>query len=197
MKIGAVVLAAGKAGRFGSPKQLLEIGGETLVDRACRIAGEAGFHPVLRVLGGHAEEIRRRPCPEGVETLVHPGWEDGMGSSLAAGVARLAELSPDLGAVVVMLADQPSVTPGLLAEMRSRLGHGKPVLCGYGGTTGPPAMFPARFFGELMALSGDRGAKSVAGPEPVLVPFPGGRWDLDTPDEWSRFMDSGDASRSR
>jgi CTP:molybdopterin cytidylyltransferase MocA len=42
MRIGAVILAAGKASRFASPKQLLEIDGETLIDRACRTALEAG-----------------------------------------------------------------------------------------------------------------------------------------------------------
>jgi molybdenum cofactor cytidylyltransferase len=188
MKIGAVVLAAGKAS-FGSPKQLLEIAGETLIDRACHTALEAGCDPVLRVLGAHAEAILERPCPGHVGTLVHARWEDGMGSSLAAGVGDLLERTPDLEAVVVMLADQPMVTTGLLEEMRARLSETGIVLCDHGEATGPPALFVRQHFGELMALRGDRGAKAVAANHhAVLVEFPDAAWDIDSPEAWERFQ---------
>ena len=191
MKIGAVVLAAGKASRFGSPKQLLEIGGETLIDRACRTAIEAGCDPVLRVLGAHAEEILARPCSRRVETLVHAGWEEGMGSSLAAGVSNLLGREPELEAVVVMLADQPMVTMGLLEEMRSRLSEASVVLCDHGDATGPPALFGWQHFGELMELRGDRGAKAVAANHhAVLVAFEDAAWDIDSPEAWERFLES-------
>lgn len=196
MKIGAVILAAGKASRFGAPKQLLTLDGETLLDRACRVAIEAGCNPVLRVLGGHADEILRRSCPGGVETWVHPGWQCGMGSSLAAGITHLLELAPELDAAVVLLADQPAVTPELIGELKNLLQTGQPVLCDYGGVTGPPAMFPRTHFMELTACAGDRGAKAAAGPNPALVSFPDGRWDLDTPGDWERFKGYGGASLS-
>lgn len=189
MKTGAVVLAAGRASRFGAAKQLLEIGGESLVDRACRIAMEAGCHPVMRVLGAHAEEILDRPCPDGIETLVHAAWQEGMGSSLAAGVAALQVLSPDLDAVLVLLADQPMVTAELLGRMRHRLSDAGIVLCDHGEATGPPALFAKRHFGELAALTGDRGAKAVAANHPaVLVPFPDAAWDIDSPEAWERYL---------
>ncbi|MCW1926369.1 nucleotidyltransferase family protein [Luteolibacter arcticus] len=189
MKIGAVILAAGKASRFGAPKQLLEIEGESLIDRACRTALEAGCEPVLRVLGAHAEAILERPCPEGVETLVHPGWEEGMGSSLAAGVKRLLELSPDLEAVLVMLADQPMVSADLLEEMKGGLCAATIVMCDHGEATGPPALFSKLHFEELMALHGDRGAKAVAADHrTALVAFGDAVWDIDSPEAWERFL---------
>jgi molybdenum cofactor cytidylyltransferase len=191
MKIGAVVLAAGKASRFGSPKQRLEIEGVTLIDRACRTALEAGCDPVLRVLGAHAETILERRCPTGVETLVHAGWEEGMGSSLDAGVSNLLGREPELEAVVVMLADQPMVTMGLLEEMRSRLSEASVVLCDHGAATGPPALFGWQHFGKLMELRGDRGAKSVAANHhAVLVAFEDAAWDIDSPEAWERFLES-------
>jgi molybdenum cofactor cytidylyltransferase len=189
MRIGAVVLAAGKASRFGAPKQLLEIEGETLIDRACRTALEAGCDPVLRVLGAHAEAILERPCPGHVDTLVHAGWEEGMGSSLAAGVSDLLGRAPELDAVFVMLADQPMVTAGLLEEMRSRLSEASVVLCDHGDATGPPALFGWPHFAELMALRGDRGAKAVAANhQAVLVAFADAAWDIDSPETWERFL---------
>jgi len=189
MKMGAVVLAAGQASRFGAPKQLLEIGGETLIDRACRTAREAGCEPVLRVLGAHAEAILERPCPAHVGTLVHAGWEEGMGSSLAAGVSDLLERAPELEAVLVLLADQPLVTVALLDEMRGRLPESGIVLCDHGEATGPPALFGRQHFGELVKLHGDRGAKSVAANHhAVLVAFPDAAWDIDSPEAWGRFL---------
>ena len=192
MKTGAVVLAAGKASRFGSPKQLLEFREETLIDRACRTAREAGCDPVLRVLGAHADAIRARPYPEGAEgvaTLVHDGWEEGMGSSLAAGVSRLLESCPDLEALFVLLADQPLATAGLLDEMRATLGSGTIVWCDHGETMGPPARFTREHCEELSALQGDRGAKAViARHDAAIVPFPDGAWDIDSPEAWERFL---------
>lgn len=184
MRIGAVILAAGKASRFGSPKQLLEINGETLVDRACRTAVEAGCHPVLRLLGAHAEKILEHHCPAGVETFVHAGWEAGMGSSLAAGVSRLLELCPELDAVFVLLADQPMTTAGLLATMADELQTASVVWC-----NGPPALFARKHFEELLDLQGDRGAKAVAANhDAVAVHFPEAAWDIDSPEAWEQFL---------
>lgn len=189
MRIGAVVLAAGKASRFGSPKQLLEIRGESLIDRACRTALEAGCQPVLRVLGAHAETILKRLCPAGVETLIHGAWEKGMGGSLAAGVSHLLALRPDLDAVFVLLADQPMTTVALLKTMEAELQTAAIVWCGHSNAKGPPALFAQKHFGELMSLQGDRGARAVAvNHQAAVVPFSEAAWDIDSPEAWEKFL---------
>lgn len=195
MRTGALILAAGKANRFGSPKQLLEIHGETLIDRACRTALEAGCQPVLRLLGAHAEMIREHPCPAGVETFVHTGWEKGMGSSLAAGVSRLQELCPELDAVIVMLADQPAITTETLGRLMERFEKSDStiILCGHKDTLGPPALFAARHFGELTGLDGDEGGKAVIRKHHdtlASVPSPEADWDIDDENAWQRFRHS-------
>lgn len=189
MKVGAVVLAAGKGSRFGSPKQLLEMDGETLLDRACRTALEAGCDPVVRILGAHADLILERRCPEGVETLIYADWEKGMGSSLAAGLSHLLALCPELEAVFVLLPDQPSVTAELLETMKSGLPRASVVWCGHRNVTGPPALFAREHFKELLSLDGDRGAKAVAARhQAAVMPFPEAVWDIDSPETWERFL---------
>lgn len=184
MRTGAIVLAAGKASRFGSPKQLLQIDGETLIDRACRTASEAGYNPVLRLLGAHAENIEARPCPTGIETFVHTGWAEGMGSSLAAGVSHLLELCPELDAVFVLLADQPMITASLLKSMETELRTASVVWC-----HGPPALFARKHFEALQSLQGDRGAKAIVGNhQAAVLPFPGAVWDIDSPEVWEKFL---------
>lgn len=191
MKAGALILAAGGGTRFGGTKQLLEIEGETLIDRACKTALAAGCEPVLRVLGARADEILARPELQGVATLVHDHWQDGMGSSLAAGICRLLEIEPECDAVFILLADQPLVSPGLLETMLPLLEeHFSMVICDYGGSSGPPAVFKWPHFPELMELTGDRGAKSLAARHPGSVawhPFPGGVCDIDSKEAWEEF----------
>ncbi|WP_367875361.1 NTP transferase domain-containing protein [Luteolibacter sp. Populi] len=188
-------MAAGRASRFGAAKQLLEWQGLTLLDRACLTALDARCDPVLRVLGGHASEVLERPCPERIETLVHESWQEGMGSSLAAGVSRLAELAPDLDALFVLLPDQPLVTTELLGSLAAGLEEGKIsiVLCDHGKTLGPPSLFRRCHFAELVLLRGDQGAKVLAARFPdavTTIDFPGGALDIDTPEAWERFTGS-------
>ena len=195
MNTGAIILAAGQASRFGSPKQLLEWEGRSLLDRACLTALEAGCRPVLRVLGAHSDKVLQTSYLDGVETLVHSRWQEGMGSSLAAGVTRLLELAPDLDSLFILLPDQPLVTPELLRRYHQEKGTKKTpvILCDHGTATGPPAFFDRGHFPALMALHGDQGAKSIAArhPESLLtIPFPDAAWDLDTPEAWDRFIRS-------
>ena len=188
MITGAVILAAGSATRFGGRKQLLEIHGETLIDRACRTALAAACTPVLRVLGADADEILRRPELPDVHTLVYQNWSDGMGSSLAAGVCELLKLEPKCEAIFILLADQPLVSPDLLRQMRGLLNSRfSMLLCDYGGSSGPPALFKHPHFSELTKLTGDRGAKMLAANHPDAVawlPFPGGMCDIDSKESW-------------
>lgn len=192
MRVGAIILAAGQATRFGAAKQLLEIDGQTLIDRICRVADNAGCDPVLRVLGSRAAEILENPEIPGVETLVHEKWDAGMGSSLAAGTRRLMEIASGCDAVFILLADQPLVSAELLQRMRARWETGSPmILCDYGESTGPPALFDKRYFPQLMELQGDRGAKALAANDPgalSLIAFPDGAWDIDSPERWEKFL---------
>ncbi len=188
----ALVLAAGASSRFGTPKQLLELRGETLLDRACRIALEAACSPVLRVLGAHADEIASRAAPAGVATVVHADWQRGIGSSLAAGLRGLLGFS-DPAAVFILLPDQPRIEPALLWRMRNELARPgvSIVLCGDGEMSGPPALFAPEHFRELMDLDGDRGAKKIAARHPervAILDAPDRLMDIDTPDAWARFL---------
>lgn len=163
----------------------------SLLDRACHTALAAGCQTVLRVLGGHAAEILSRPCPAGVETLVHPRWEEGMGSALAAGMTHLLDRAPDLDAIFILLPDQPLVATVLLDSMVQLLREPiSIVLCDHGQATGPPALFHRCHFPALASLQGDQGAKAIAAKHPsalATLACPEGALDIDTPEAWERF----------
>jgi molybdenum cofactor cytidylyltransferase len=134
-----------------------------------------------------------------VESFIHPAWEDGMGSSLAAGMKVLLESFPDLDGVFVLLSDQPMISVGLLESMAGKIREPgiSIILTDHGDATGPPSLFASRHFAELAALQGDQGAKAVAGKHAGAVakqPFPEGTWDIDSPEVWERFTRSRAAS---
>jgi molybdenum cofactor cytidylyltransferase len=186
--VAAVLVAAGGSRRFGTPKQLHRIGGRTLVRRSAETAWAAGFRPLVVVLGAFADEIA--PELENVEcsVVVNAGWEEGMGSSIRAGIARVREVAPACAAALILLGDQPAVSEPLLRTLaeRFRLGPEPAVACRYGGVLGPPAIFSASLFGALEALGGDEGARSLlrSGLVPAAeIDFPAGALDIDTTED--------------
>ncbi len=187
-EIGAIILAAGAAARWGgaTPKPLAEWRGETLVDRVARIAREAGWSPVVRVLGAHAEAILARPVEAGVSSVVHAEWATGMGGSIARGVEALLALRADLAAVGVLPVDQPLIEAADLRALANGLASsGRSIArCDYGnGEGGPPTIFLRAHFDALRALRGDEGAKPVvraAGAGEVYrLRLEAARWDVD------------------
>jgi CTP:molybdopterin cytidylyltransferase MocA len=155
-KIAAVVLAAGASRRLGRPKQEIVLGGETLVQRAVRVAMEAGLSPVIVVVNPEcrfAGPLRERGCM----MVVNDQAAEGMASSIRSG-AGVAQQVASAGAVV-MTCDQVALRAehlrALCAEPGSVAGSG------YGGKVGIPAYFPAASFAGLMELRGDVGAREL------------------------------------
>jgi len=178
--IPALILAAGSGRRMGGPKALLILDGETLLQRAARIALAAGCAPVIAVVG----DWDPGALDPSVRVVLNTEAAEGMASSIRAGIAALPGSAT---AVLVLAIDQPAVDAPLLRQLlllhAAQVGA-VPVACAYGGSLGIPAIVPARFFPELLALEGDRGAKPILLRENApTIPFPEGAWDLDTPED--------------
>jgi molybdenum cofactor cytidylyltransferase len=189
---GVVVLAAGASSRLGSPKQLVTLGGRTLLRRAVETAVATGLGPVVVVLGAAAD--RCRPEVEGLDVAVveNAEWPSGMASSVRAGLAGVAAAAPDADAVLLTLCDQPFVTAELLSRLVSvrRETSASVVACEYAGALGVPALFGRELFGELAALEGESGARRVVARHAASarsVPFPEGAVDVDTPRDVERL----------
>lgn len=180
-----LVLAAGAARRFGSPKQLVRINGEPLlhraVSRACEMAGGA----VTVVLGARAAELTPLLKHSPASVVVNRQWEEGLASSLRAGVAQLP---PGTEAVMITLADQAAITTHDLRRLVAGWRRQPELLvaASYEGGLGVPAIFPASCFGDLLALRGDEGARLVLrrmSDRCVRIPMPNASIDIDTPED--------------
>ena len=184
-RIAAVILAAGASQRLGQPKQLIQVGGESLLRRTARFAVQAGCAPVWVVLGFAAEQMRPELQGLPVQALTNAHWSQGMASSLRSGVSA-AQVSAD--AVLLLVCDQVRLSADHLSALVShhRGGTGAITASEYGGTLGVPAIFSARLFSELLQIEGDRGAREVIDRHPAdaqALSWPDGALDLDGPEQ--------------
>lgn len=184
-----IVLAAGGSRRFGGPKLLARIRGETLLQRAMRAALGARPAGCVVVLGARAHMLKRRLHAWPVRVVFNRRWRSGLASSIRAGIAALPREAP---AALLLLADQVGVGPAEL-ELLMAAGRRAPraiVASRWGAVTGPPALFPRREFADLKRLRGDSGArKLLTDPRQrvVVVELPGAASDVDRPADLRRL----------
>lgn len=176
----ALILAAGEARRMGHPKQLIEIDGVPLVRRAVALAEAVGCAPVV-VLGAHRARVEA--ALSSVERVYAPGWAEGMGATLVAGMSRVAPWGP--GRVTIMLCDQPLVTADDLRRLHAACDEGADgAAAAFDGVLGPPACFTPAVYPALRALPPRAGARRLlrSGALRITpVPMPAAAFDLDTP----------------
>jgi molybdenum cofactor cytidylyltransferase len=189
--VAGIVLAAGASSRMGRNKMFLEIGGETLLHRAVRVAADAGLSPLIVVIGHDAGRARELlgglPC----QPVVNADYLQGVQSSVRTGV----EAVPDaVRAAIVMLADMPLVTADMLATLvgRYRAGAAPLVLSTYGDVNAPPTLYDRSLFPELTTLAGPGCGKQVVKRhrhEAVAVEWPlEALDDLDEPADVERLI---------
>lgn len=161
--VGAVLLAAGSASRFGAPKQVLVIDGVPMVRRAAMAALDAGLSPVMVVTGAHGDVVAASLSGLAVQNVVHTGWAHGMGSSIAAGIEAIMRQAVSLQAVMVLLADQPSIGADDLKRMLElhALAPERILAARYDRHLGPPCLFPRVHFRDLATLDGSPGARGL------------------------------------
>ena len=180
MSIAGVVLAAGSSSRLGRPKQTVVFDSETLVERAARVAQEAGLSPVIAVInpeGDFGHSLQQLGCL----VVINEGFAEGMASSIRRGVV-VAKMLKASG-VVLMTCDQVAVSPehlGALCEDTESIAGS-----GYAGKIGIPAYFPASSFDGLQQLSGDVGARDMLRTARVVM-NEGLALDIDTEEDLAR-----------
>jgi molybdenum cofactor cytidylyltransferase len=181
--ITGILLAAGSARRFGSNKLLhpLLTGVPIAVTAARNLI--AILPRTIAVVRPGADELARLLSAEGLEVVVCPNADEGMGASLACAVATAGE--PD--GYLVALADMPYIRGSSLAAVRDALAAGPALVAPYFRTRrGHPVGIAGRFRAELLAASGDEGARQLLerhAADLVKVPVgdPGVVRDVDTP----------------
>jgi CTP:molybdopterin cytidylyltransferase MocA len=190
--VAGVLLAAGEGSRFGQPKALVEFSGQTLAERGVHLLRAGGADPILVVTGAVPIEL------SGARTVFNPAWRTGMGSSLRAALQALSGSGsgsgPEVGAVVVALADQPLVGAEAVARLIAAYRDGISVaVAAYDGQPRNPVLLAREHWPEVIATAtGDQGARAFLRARPDLVALvecadTGRPDDIDTPADLARI----------
>lgn len=188
-----LLLAAGMSHRLGRPKQLLDFGGESLLKRTATRALQSKIGPVYVVTGAENDKIDMELSGLKVERIENKEWKEGMASSIRNGLQAAITKNPSTDGVLIMVCDQPEVTAGLLQKLMTlQADNGAAIAASaYGGISGTPAVFHSSLFHELMALSGDTGARKIMqrhSTDLVQLPFEAGSQDIDTESDYLMWM---------
>ncbi len=187
--VTGLVLGAGGSSRLGRPKQLLPYGERTLLDHTLDTARHCGFDQLVVPIGGAADEVRERVDFRGAEVVVNYAYGEGCSSSIAA---ALGAVDPRCEVLVLMLGDQPGVTPATVQALLDGRGDAPLAVCRYDDGRGHPLAFDRSVFGQLADLHGDKGVWRLldqrAG-DVVDVPIAGTvPLDVDTPEDYQAVL---------
>ncbi|HLK29765.1 MAG TPA: nucleotidyltransferase family protein [Puia sp.] len=194
MNYSIIILAAGSSTRFGKPKQLLNYKGRKLIQHIISIASESVANKTIVVLGAHHELISPQiEMNEKVHVFINEEWNEGIASSIRAGLKKLQIINPASDGAILSVCDQPFITTQLLNDLIAEKNQSQKniVACEYENTMGIPVLFDKTLFPDLMELKGDTGAKKIIMQHKSVtatISFPLGNIDIDTSEEYQALM---------
>ena len=162
MNVGCAILGAGAGTRFrgDGSKLIVRIRGKALLAHAIDAASASLASRCSLILGAAFESVMARVDARRCAIIVNADWEDGIASSLRCAIAAHA----DDDGCILMLGDQPNVTPGDLNALiaRFRASQDSIVALHSGKVWGAPVLFGRSDYADVMRLTGDAGAKRYA-----------------------------------
>jgi molybdenum cofactor cytidylyltransferase len=153
-----ILLAAGQGTRFGANKLLQPLADGTPM----AVASARHLHAVLphtvAVVADTRSELAGQLAQQGLQVVANPRAAEGMGTSIACGVAA----RPDASGWVIALADMPRIPETVIQALAAGLDAGADIIApDYQGQRGHPVGFAARHGPALMQLQGDAGARGI------------------------------------
>jgi molybdenum cofactor cytidylyltransferase len=183
--IVGLLLAAGGGTRFGSQKLLARAHGDPIVATAARTLAPL-VDRLIVVVGSDAQAVTDALAGIDATLVENPRWADGLSTSLQLGVGAAPR---ETKAVIVALGDQPGIDPAVVRKVIARWREtGRPIVSTrYRGNRGHPVLLGCSVFGEVGAISGDVGARSLMERDASRVAFVDvdrdAPPDVDTPDD--------------
>lgn len=192
--VAGIILAAGEARRFGSPKPLLDWHGEPFIHHIARTALAAGLSPVVAVSGAYPTEVQNALKDLPVTVVHNSQWQVGQSTSVQTG---LRALPAETGAVIFLLADQPQVPVRLLqALVEKHIETGAAIVAPWvDRRRGNPVLFDCVTFADFMTLEGDVGGRALFARHQVIDlswDDPDLLLDVDTPEDYRRLLNAYD-----
>lgn len=174
--VRAIILAAGRSSRAGSPKMLLKFGDKTLIEKVVENVMDSDVESITVVLGEYRNDIQKVIENLPLRIVFNERFETGMLSSVICGIKSLPE---DTDASLILPGDFPFIKGNLINTMISSFHEGKgdiivPVC---NGLRGHPLLAGKKYFPEIEKLDAGRGLRMLT------EKFSNGVYELETSDE--------------
>ncbi len=187
-EIVGILLAAGSSRRFGAPKLLHPLHNGVPVAAEAAKALIQVLPNTLAVVKPDDHVLIEILTELGLDIIENPLADEGLGTSLAAGVNTATQADGWL----IMLADMPWIEPATISALADRLVGGASIVAPlHEGQRGHPVGFSSRWLQQLRDLSGDKGARDLIADNPDALELlttedAGVLKDIDFPHDLSR-----------
>jgi CTP:molybdopterin cytidylyltransferase MocA len=190
-----IVLAAGRSQRMGEPKALLEIDGQTFLERAITTLLSGGCASVIVVLppSESAQTMWEIAESTGARVVENPSPESEPIDSLRIG---LDAASSDARAAAVLPVDHPVVRESTVAALLGAFESRGSIIVRpvFGDRPGHPIVLERSIWGELAEPDLPEGTRTVvrrhaAKIDHVAVDDPGVKANIDTPDDYEQELE--------
>lgn len=159
--ISCVILSAGKSSRFGSPKALARINGETVIEHQQKTLLKTRINEIIIVLGAYAEEIEPFVFnSERINIVFNKNHKSGQTSSFKSG---LEKVSSESKGVMLLPVDYPFVRPETFNVLSEKFLEIRPsiIVPVHGNKKGHPPIFSSNLKGEILSLSNSTGLNTL------------------------------------
>ena len=164
-----LLLAAGAGRRMGTPKALIKGGdGIPWVVAAARTLVAGGCTETVVVIGAAADEVRPLLEAEPVTIVEADDWDEGMASSLRAGLGAITGRGAD--SALIHLVDLPDVGPEVVRRLAALSVPEVLARASYGHGPGHPVLIGREHWQAIADEStGDRGASAYLAQHTVVA----------------------------
>jgi molybdenum cofactor cytidylyltransferase len=189
-RTAGIILAAGGASRYGSPKILVEWCGKPIIYHIVKKAVDSGLSPIVVVLGSVIDPIISILQEFPIQIVINQDWSSGQGSSVRAGISSLPS---EIGAAIFLLADQPQIPVDLIRGIINthNITLDPLIIPCVNNKQANPVLFDRDVFSDLRNIEGDQGGRAIFENYPITR-YP---WsdenillDIDTPEDFIKLL---------
>ncbi len=190
--VGAIVLAAGRSSRMGTPKMVLPWNDSTVIGHIVSVLHHCSVDPIVVVTGGAKEKVEAALSSQ--EVILAENAEYATTEMMDSLKIGLMKLPPDVDAVLIVLGDQPFIDEGLIGKLIDRFRTQSTLLIipSYNKRRGHPWLVGRTLWAEMLALDEtstlrDFIQSNTSAIDYLVVDTPSVLLDLDTPDDYARL----------